>query len=277
MNSVLIVLPILGLLMYDLGLSLRLSDFAMIFRRPKALLCGFLGQLVMLPGIAFVLSTFFGLESFFFTGFMLIACCPGGASSNILTGIAKGDVALSVSLTAFTTLITMVTMPLLLGFSGDASMWGMLIQNAVTMLLPIALGMYTLKVAPQKAMRIHAILGKVAFPALMLLATIFFVVNREVIVSNFSALGLVTTLLIAGGMISGYAIGVVGKLHERERRTLVIEVGVQNAAQAMALAASPIVFGNVLYAVPATIYSLMMNVLLLMYVGVVARFDPDRM
>ncbi len=276
MNSVLIVLPILGLLMYDLGLSLRLSDFALIFRRPKALLCGFAGQLIMLPGIAFILATFFGLESFFFTGFMLIACCPGGASSNILTGIAKGDVALSVSLTAFTTVITMVTMPLLLGFTGDASMWGMLIQNTVTTLLPMALGMYTLRVAPQLSARIHALLGKVAFPALMLLATIFFVVNREVIVDNFAALGLVTTLLILGGMISGYSIGVVGKLHERERRTLVIEVGVQNAAQAMALAVSPMVFNNVLFAVPATIYSLMMNVLLLIYVAIVARISPDR-
>lgn len=99
-NSILLVLPILTVLMFDLGLSLRVSDFVNIFKKPKAMLTGLFGQLVLLPLIALGLANVCRLQPEFFIGLMLIACCPGGSSSNIFSKLAKGDVALSVSSSA---------------------------------------------------------------------------------------------------------------------------------------------------------------------------------
>lgn len=276
MNSVLIVLPILIVLMFDLGLGLRVSDFGLIFKRPRALLAGLTGQIVFLPALAFTLATFFGLKGSLFVGLLLIACCPGGSSSNVFTGIARGDVALSVSLTAFSSLITMITLPVLMGASVELPVANLVIQNLVLVLVPIIIGMVLRVVRPALADTLHKWISRFAFPALILLAAIFFVTERTVIAEYWSQLFLVVTALVLTGMLCGGALAVLAHLGRRERRTLVIEVGMQNAAQAMALAASPFVFNQPDYAIPATIYALMMNVVLLIYVAIVKRFNPDR-
>ncbi|MBD5293505.1 MAG: bile acid:sodium symporter family protein [Bacteroides sp.] len=275
MSSVLIVLPILTILMFDLGLGLKTSDFGLIFKRPKALLTGLLGQIIFLPALAFILATFFGLKNELFVGLMLIACCPGGSSSNIFTGIAKGDVALSVSLTAFSSLITMITLPLLMGQSVEMPVSNLVIQNLVLVLMPIIIGMALRKLKPEFSATLHHWISRFAFPALMFLAAVFFIVNIDIIREYFSQLFIVASLLVVLGMLCGGSLGIVARLSHREVRTLVIEVGMQNAAQAMALAASPFVFNNSGYAIPATVYALMMNIILLIYVVVVKRVNPD--
>ena len=275
MSSVLIVLPILIILMFDLGLGLTVPDFGLIFRRPRALLTGLLGQIIFLPALAFTFGTFFGLSSELFVGLLLIACCPGGSSSNVFTGIADGDVALSVSLTAFSSIITMITLPILMGASIDLPVANLVVQNLVLVLAPIIVGMVLRNFNPDLSARIHKVISRVAFPALMFLAALFFVVNRDVLFEYFGQLFFVVTCLVLAGMACGGALAVLVNLNHRERRTLVIEVGMQNAAQAMALAASPFVFNEPKYAVPATVYALMMNVILLIYVAVVKRVNPD--
>ncbi len=276
MNSVLIVLPILTILMFDLGLGLSGADFSLIFKRPRALLTGLIGQIIFLPAIAFILATFFGLKNELFVGLMLIACCPGGSSSNVFTGIARGDVALSVSLTAFSSLITLITLPFLMGQSVELPVANLVIQNLVLVLLPILVGMFLRHFKEPLALKLHHWISRFAFPALLFLAAVFFVVNMDIIREYFSQLFLVTTLLVIIGMACGGSLGILARLNPREVRTLVIEVGMQNAAQAMALAASPLVFAKPAYAIPATIYALMMNVVLLIYVAVVKRINPDR-
>lgn len=271
MNSVLIVLPILTLLMFDLGLGLGVNDFALVARRPKAVLSGLVGQIVMLPGLVFMLSLIFRLPPEMYVGMMLIACCPGGSSSNVFSGIAHGDVALSVTLTALSSLITLITLPLIMGAVEELNVGSLVLQNLVLVLVPIIIGMILRKYRPAISESIHKVLGKLAFPLLMLLAALFFVGNRELIIANFASLGLITTLLILLAMASGYFLGWLGRLNKREKRTIVIEVGMQNAAQAIALATSPLVFNNSSYAVPAIVYALMMNVVLLIYVGIVKR------
>lgn len=271
MNSVLIVLPILTLLMFDLGLGLGVNDFALVARRPKAVLSGLVGQIVMLPGLVFMLSQIFRLPPEMYVGMMLIACCPGGSSSNVFSGIAHGDVALSVTLTALSSLITLITLPLIMGAVVELNVGSLVLQNLVLVLVPIIIGMILRKYRPAISESIHKVLGKLAFPLLMLLAALFFVGNRELIIANFASLGLITTLLILLAMASGYFLGWLGRLNKREKRTIVIEVGMQNAAQAIALATSPLVFNNSSYAVPAIVYALMMNVVLLIYVGIVKR------
>lgn len=278
MNSILIVFPILTLLMFDLGLSLEFKDFYMVVKRPRAMLAGMLGQLVLLPLLAYVLVRALGLEPAIAIGVMLIACCPGGSSSNVFSKLAGGDVALSVSLTAVSSIVTLVTMPLIMqwvaGVFGKAvditlPVGNLLVQNLVTMLLPILVGILIRRHFPTAARKISAVLSKLAFPLLMVLAGLFFIGNRASIISNFSMLGLSVTSLLLVAICLAALLCVAFRLIRKERRTIVIEVEMQNAAQAIAVATSPFVFNDAEIAIPAIIYALMMNIVLLTYVGAI--------
>lgn len=272
MSSVLIVLPILSLLMFDLGLALRGRDFAMVFSRPKAVFAGLAGQILLLPAIVLLLAKIFGVTGPMFFGLMLIACCPGGSSSNVFSGIAKGDVALSVSLTALSSIITLFTLPLFLGAMFELPIGKLVMQNLVLVLFPVLAGMAVRRYREAAALKVHNVLKRLAFPMLMLLAGLFFAGNRQTIIDNFGMLGAVVSCLILLAMGGGWLLGRLLGLNSRERRTLVIEVGMQNAAQAIALASSPLVFNDAGLAVPAIVYALMMNVILLVYVAVMARW-----
>ncbi len=280
MNSILIVLPILTVLMFDLGLTLRLSDFVTVFRYPKAMILGLSGQLVLLPLIALALGTLLNLPPLFFIGLVLIACCPGGSSSNVFSKIAGGDVALSVSLTAVSSLVTLVTLPIIMNYTtlrlGETvgvtlPVANLLKQNLLTMLLPIALGIALRYWKEGVAMKIDKVLSKVAFPALMLLAAIFFIQNKGAIIANFKVLGLSTGSLIICAILVAAVLGRLIRLDNRQQRTINIEVGMQNAAQAIAVATSPFVFNNSEIATPAIIYALLMNLVLLTYVALIPK------
>ena len=209
-----------------------------------------------------------------FIGIILIACSPGGSSSNIFSMIAKGDVALSVSLTACSSIITLFTIPVIMEFAThfvDSNLdidihlpvGSLIMQNLVLMLLPIVAGIFTKRYRPQMAERIHKILSKTAFPALILLATIFFIQHHATITGQFGKLGLCISILILLAMGGGVVLSKSMRLNRKEQRTLIIEIGMQNAAQAIAVTSSPFVFNNDIIAIPAIIYALMMNVILL--------------
>ena len=280
MNTIWIVLPILTVLMFDLGLCLKLQDFARVVKAPKAVLLALFGQIVLLPVIALGIGRVFGLTPVFFLGLILIACCPGGSSSNIFSKLAGGDVALSVTLTALSSLITLVTVPLVMAWATRAAgaavgitlpVGNLLKQNLLLMLLPVLIGIGVNHFRPKAAAAIDRVLSRAAFPALMVLISVFFLQHYRTIFANMATLGLCVTLLI--GLSAGSAAGLsrLFRLDGRQRRTTVIEVGMQNAAQAIAVATSPFIFNNPEMAIPAILYSLMMNVVLLIYVGVVRR------
>lgn len=278
MNSIFIVLPILTVLMFSLGLSLEGKDFLLVLRRFKAVVVGMFGQLVVLPLLAWAIAQAIGLNPIFTIGLVLIACCPGGSSSNIFSMLAKGDVALSVSLTAVSSIVTLITVPLIMQWVTTAvgesygitlPVGSLLMQNLVTMLLPILMGIGVRHWWPKAAGKIEKVLSRLAFPALMLLAGIFFVQHRDTIADNFLGLGLSVTVLLICAVVIAAVLSIVARLNQKERRTIVIEVGMQNAAQAIAVASSPFVFGDGRFAIPAIIYALMMNIVLLTYVGVI--------
>lgn len=280
MNTIFIVLPILTLLMFDLGLALKPDDFRLFVHRPHALLAGLIGQIVLLPLIAWAIGTVFHIQPLFFLGIMLIACSPGGSSSNVFSMLAGGDVALSVSLTAFSSVITLLTGPAVMDWATQAvgtaadihlPVGNLLVQNLVLMAVPILIGLFISVKWASTAQRLHSVLKHLAFPCLILLATVFFVQHRETIVREFPALGLCITVLILLSMGSGVLMSWLMRLSGREQRTIVIEIGMQNAAQAITVASSPFVFNNEVMAIPAIIYALMMNVILLTYVGIVKR------
>ncbi|MBP5715909.1 MAG: bile acid:sodium symporter family protein, partial [Bacteroidales bacterium] len=231
-----------------------------------------------LPLLAWGIASAFGLQPLFVIGVMLIACCPGGSSSNVFSMLAKGDVALSVSLTAASSVITLFTVPLVMQWTTlsvgssigvQLPVGNLLLQNVLTMLLPIVLGILMRKFMANAAAKIERVLSKVAFPALMLLAGIFFVQHRETIGQNFAVLGLCVGALLLVAVVAAGALAKIARLDTRENRTIVIEVGMQNAAQAIAVASSPFIFNDGRIAIPAIIYALLMNVVLLTYVGVI--------
>ena len=281
MNTIWIVLPILTLLMFDLGLTLRLEDFTGLARQPRAVVVGLTGQLLLLPLVAFALGEAFSLEPVYYIGLVLIACCPGGSSSNVFSKLAGGDVALSVTLTALSSLITLLTIPVVMGIAvarcggADAALHlpvgNLVMQNIVLMAVPIIIGCAMRYKWPNVAASIDAVLARLAFPALMLLAGLFFVGHRAEIIANFGQLGacLLALNLVAAGTAATMAR--LASLDSRQRRTIVIEVGMQNAAQAIAMASSPLVFDNEVMAIPAIVYALLMNVVLLTYVAVLRR------
>lgn len=278
MNPIFIVLPILTLLMFDLGLTLSPKDFVLVAKRPKAAIAGLCGQLIILPIVAFALATALQLPPYYFIGIVLIACCPGGSSSNIFSLLAKGDVALSVSLTAVSSIVTLFTIPVIMQFTTSAvgeavgislPIGNLLAQNIVTMLLPILIGIGVRHMWQSTAEKIERVLTKCAFPALMLVIVLFYIQHKDTIL-NASATILLSplALILLSVTIAGVA-GIIIKLNEKEKRTIIIEVGMQNAAQAIAIASSPFIFNNDIIATPAIIYSLMMNLVLLTYVAVV--------
>lgn len=289
MNTIFIVLPILTILMFDLGLALRPQDFQLIAQRPKPVLAGLVGQIILLPLIAWGIIQLldFGnpLSAFFIIGIMLVACSPGGSSSNVFSMLAQGDVALSVTLTACSSLITLFTLPLIMAWVTTEGLQGMgyglqeaveihlpvgnlLIQNLVLMVVPIAIGFVVNIFRPQAAAKIHNVLKRIALPALVLLVTVFFFQHKETIVSELMSLGLTMTVLILATTGCGALLAWLLKLTTKERRTLVIEIGMQNAAQAITIACSPLIFNNEIIAIPVIIYALMMNLILLAYVGI---------
>lgn len=280
MNTIWIVLPILTLLMFELGLNLKLADFKLFKTRPLPVLAGLIGQIVLLPLLAWLVGKAFGLEGLFLIGIMLIACCPGGSSSNVFSMLAKGDVALSVSLTACSSIITLVTVPLIMDWVTTAAgtavnvhlpVGKLVMQNLVLMFVPIVVGIAVRKRWSAAAGKMHRVLSRIAFPALIFLATVFFVQNREAIIAEFGKLGLSISALVLLAMTSGALLCWAMRLTGKERRTIVIEVGMQNAAQAIAIASSPLVFNNDVIAIPAIIYALMMNIILIAYVAIVKR------
>lgn len=282
MNTIFIVLPILTILMFDLGLTLKPQDFKLIAQRPKPVIVGLIGQIILLPFIAWLiikLSVFsYQLSALFIIGIMLVACSPGGSSSNVFSMLAKGDVALSVTLTACSSIITLFTLPLIMAWVVDSIQQSaisiqlpvgkLLMQNIVLMVVPISIGFVVNIFREHAAQKIHNVLKRIAMPALVLLVTIFFFQHKQTIVDEFASLGLTMTLLILATTGCGALLSWLLRLSTKERRTLVIEIGMQNAAQAITIACSPLIFNNEIIAIPAIIYALMMNLILLAYVGI---------
>lgn len=286
MNTVWIVLPVLIALMFQLGIELDRQAFAGVARRPAAVVAGLLGQLALLPLIAFGVGLAFRLPPVYFLGLLLVACCPGGSSSNVFSMLAKGDVALSVTLTALSSLITLFTIPLVMGFAArfvavhasaaiELPVGKLLVQNIVLLFLPMLCGALFRHWRPRAARRVHELLGRVAFPALMLLAAVFFVQYASTILENLGVLGLAAGALILLAMAGGSLLARLFRFRRAVRRTIVIEVGMQNAAQAIAVATSPLIFDSGEMAVPAIVYALVMNVVLLSYLKLLPKCTDE--
>ena len=270
-----VILPLaLAFIMFTLGLGLSISDFSNVFKKPKNFLVGLVSQLIFLPIVGLVLVIIWPLPIEIAIGVMLIAAAPGGVTSNILTFFAKGDVALSVSLTAVMSLLSAVSVPIVLAISigliGDSSLpesislTGIALSMFLIVTLPVLLGMgvrsflnsLTLKI--EKSARFISTLLFV----LVLLGAIL--AERENVVSYFAQTGLVVlTLNILMMLIAFYWSGFFGT-GISQKKAIAIECGLQNGT--LAIFVGTTVFGGGLYIIPAATYSLIMYLTSLMFI-----------
>lgn len=264
LKSVLLPLALI-ILMFGMGMTLRLADFKRVVLSPKATLLGLLCQLAGLPLLAFGLAYVFKLPADLATGLMLLALCPGGPTSNLITHLSKGDTALSVTLTAVSSVITVFTIPLLLGLSmqhflGEAQVISLpfgktFLQLTTVTLLPVALGMWVNAARPKLTQRLSGTVNvlSVAFLALIILAA---VLKEKDLGAQFAAAGPAAIALNLCAMAVGYAVATGCALSTPQRRTISIEVGIQNGTLALAIALG--LLESPRMAIPAVVYSLFM-------------------
>lgn len=281
MNVLLIVLPTLILLMFCLGLELLPGDFARLMQRPRAVGVGLACQVLFLPCLAALIASLLHLSPVHAVGLVLIACCPSGSTSNVFTMLAGGDVALAVTLTGFSSLLSILTIPLAVNWALQhylqqeaiiaLSVGKVIVQYGVTVLLPMGLGMWLRLRKPEPAAVLSTHLKKISLPLLILMIAVFAWREFPTIQANIGTLGLAVAALVAAGMGIGTLVARLTRLELRERRAIVIEVGLQNAAQAIAIAVSPFLLNDASIAVPAVIYAVVMNLAMLAYLLVTGQ------
>ncbi len=259
------LLPIgLASIMLGMGLTLVPEDFQRVTRYPKAVAVGLMSQLLFLPIISFLVATLVPMQPEIAVGLMVLALCPGGPSSNMITYLAKGDVALSVTLTALSSAIAVFTIPIFTNlslqyFMGQNAAISLpigqtMLQIFAIALLPIGLGMSIRQKFPDLARRLEKVANRLAigFLALIILALVMREWNR--IPSFIAQVGIGVVLLNTISMAVGFGFGKLLKLQFAQRICIAIEVGIQNATLAIAITAG--LLNNADMAVPAAVYSL---------------------
>lgn len=253
-------------IMFSLGLGLTPSDFRRIAERPRAFCIGALNQIVLLPLIAYVIILLFGFKAETAVGLMILAACPGGAASNIITKLADWDVALSVTLTATFSLTCVLTIPIILDFAvthfmGSAAPDVDIATTAITAFLltalPITLGVAFGAAAPKATTAIAPILANVALSLFIAVIAGAIISNWQVVTDNIARIGLGLFALVAVLSITGFTVSRLLSASNREAKTISVETGVQNGALALAIAGLLVADGPTFntYAIPAALYS----------------------
>ncbi|MDH3973598.1 MAG: bile acid:sodium symporter family protein [Deltaproteobacteria bacterium] len=253
---------ILALMMLGMGLSLTVNDFSRLFIKPKAVLLGVGLQTIALPVTGYFLLIFSGLTAELAVGFMLLVACPGGPGSNLVSYICRGDAALSVTLTAISSLLAVITIPLVVNFSiaefmqaghVNISVLKTVLAVLFITLVPLSLGMVIARRFPAFA---AAAEQKVKFfSILFLLALVFytFYKERNHLSELIQQVGLLTILLCILTLLIGFLVSRMLGFNSRIQKTIAIEVGIQNSALAIVVAGS--ILQSNLMAVPAAMYS----------------------
>ena len=265
---------LLGIVMFGMGMTLKLSDFKVVFTKPKAVIVGILSQFVIMPVLAFVLAFAFQLPAELAVGVILVGSCPGGTSSNVMTYLAKGDVALSVGMTACTTIMAPIVTPLLvLLFAGqtvDVDVLEMFLSIVQVVLVPIAAGFLINYFFEKVAAACASVLPLVSVVGISLIIMAVVAANQAKLLTVGPLIILVVMLHNVLGYALGYLVGRVLRLTKEQMRTLSIEVGMQNSGLASSLAT--VHFASMpLAAVPGAVFSVWHNISGAVYANILAR------
>ncbi|MGX9459020.1 bile acid:sodium symporter family protein [Photobacterium damselae] len=275
-----VLLPItLAIVMLGMGLGLKRADFSRVITQPKSSIIGLCLQIFMLPALALVLIQLFPLSSTAAAGLFLVSLCPGGATSNLFSLIAKGDVALSITLTAVISLLSPFLLPLVfityLDIHGSQlEQFQLPIDLAIKQLiavtvLPISLGMIITKWLPKQSQRIQPMVKKLSTIAMLLIILALLITNQKIFDRFISIEGIAVLLLSSCSLFLAYFIAGKIKVSQQAQRTIAIEVGVQNAGTAMMVALS--IMHQPQLAVVPLMYGLLMNIPACLFVAWVSR------
>ncbi len=274
-----VVLPVaLAFIMFALGLGLTFADFARVATRPRDFIVGLISQIVLLPVVAFLLVSVWTLPPELALGVMIIAAAPGGVTSNILTAFARGDVALSISLTAIVSLLSVITIPLVVVFSygrliggdaGDVSVAGTAISVFVIVTVPVLLGLLVRRFAEGFAVRFEPWANKISTALFVLVLAGAIFQERANIVDYFAQAGLITLVLNVVMMVLAYVVARIFASGMPQRIAISIECGLQNGT--LAIAVATLLFGGGLAVIPAATYSLIMFATALIFIAFLRR------
>ena len=262
-----VLLPlILAFIMFSLGLGLTVGDFRRIFTQPRALLVGVVCHFVLLPLACFLLLSAWGMTGVFAVGFMILAACPTGSTSNLLTYLARGDVALALSFTAVASVATIFTLPLVVTWALghylgtaraiDVPVGLMMGQVALVLGVPVSLGMFARHRFTAWAQRFEPRATRVATGLFVLIVLLAVVKNWPLLRDNFSTLAPFAVLLNVSMLGVGFAVAWAARLPSRQSVTLGIETAVQNAALALVIAST--VLKEDAMAIPGAVYGVLM-------------------
>jgi BASS family bile acid:Na+ symporter len=231
---------LLGVVMFGMGLTLNLRDFKIVFSRPKDVIIGCLAQFTIMPLLAWTLSRAFSLDEALALGVVLVGCCPGGTASNVITYLAKGDLALSVGMTGVSTLMAPFLTPLLTwalaGKSVHVNVAGMLLSILWVVILPIVIGLVVKALWPKFTEKATDYLPALSTLAIAAIVTIVISANASKLLTGGLIIVLVVMLHNICGLGFGYLIGRLLGLSEQKKRAISIEVGMQNSGLASSLA-----------------------------------------
>ena len=260
---------ILALIMLGLGLGLKVEDFTRVFKAPKDFIVGFILQLIILPIVAYLLIIILKTPPEIAIGVMIIAAAPGGVTSNILTKFADGDVALSISLTAIISLISIISVPFIIFTSADLfgitnisqniSMTGIALKMVMVVTIPVILGMIIRKLADSFISSKVEIFNKLNIVFFIIFFIAAFYEERENIISFIMQAGFIALILNITMMIIAYYIAKTFASGIKQRKCIALECGLQNGT--LALFVSTQIFGtDIVYAIPTGAYALIMYI-----------------
>ena len=258
------LLPIaVAVIMGSLGLALTPADFKRIFVEPRGVAIGLTNLLVISPFLAFGVAALYGLEPALAVGLVLLGASPGGAMANLLTHLARGDTALSVTMTALSSLASVLTVPLYLGLSidvfdagvgDDVNMAGVVARVFLITVVPLSLAMYVRSRNPERAAELEGRVRKVALGIFLLIVAGAIVGESKTITDNFADLALATLTLNVLAMTISFCVARVARLSDRQSTAIAMELGIHNSTLAITVAAGI----ATAVAIPAAVYSVFM-------------------
>ncbi|WP_459618064.1 bile acid:sodium symporter family protein [Bordetella sp. 2513F-2] len=255
------IVPLLGIIMFGMGLTLSKDDFREVLRRPRIVAIGVAGQFVIMPALAWLLAKLLALPPEIAVGVILVGCCPGGTASNVMAYLARGDVALSVAITSVATLLAPVVTPALIYLL--ASQWIEVSASAMfwsivqVVILPIALGVLAQYLMGQRIRVFVEALPLVSVVAIVAIVAAVVAGNQPRIATTGLQIFAVVVLHNGLGLVLGYLLAKACRLPVSQRKTLSIEVGMQNSGLGVALATAHF---SPLAAVPSAIFSVWHNI-----------------
>ena len=271
----------LALIMLTLGLGLTTSNFTRVIKRPKDFLVGLICQVILLPIIAFVLIKILNVQPALALGVMIIAAAPGGVTSNILTKFANGDVALSVSLTAIISLLSILTVPFIVIKSADLldinylskeiSMSGISIKMFLVVTLPVVIGMLIRKFAQDFIIKRTALIEKISLTLFMIVFISIWLEEWDNIIMYISRAGVITLILNVTMMVLGFYAAKIFASGIEQRKCISLECGLQNGT--LAVFVSTQIFDDIIYLIPTASYALIMFVTSIIFVLLLKKIN----